>query len=288
MGCAVNPIVFQEKTETLTRALTKHKIAVIGGGIAGMEAARTAAIRGHEVTLYEKSEQLGGALVPASVLDFKEAERRLIAWYKKSLEKEGVKIILNATMDAGKVKALNVDTVVVATGGLPKMPTVKGIDGGNVFSATEILLGKKETRTDCVVIGGGQVGCEIAVWLKKQGGKVTIVEALDSLLVGGEEPVPYQNMRMLLDMLAFHQVDIKCAATVKENGKQEVVIETKNETEKLPADTVVVSVGYKADDSLYNKLYEELPASVWKIGDASLPTNIYHAVRDGYFVGKSI
>jgi 2-enoate reductase len=264
LTCAVNPGLFSEKSGPIVPAQVKKPVAIIGGGIAGMEAARVAKLRGHNVDLYEKSGKLGGVILAGSVPDFKDADRRLLKWYVRSLEILGVNIHLNSFMDLDKVKALHVDEVVVAVGATPRIPSIPGLDTEKAVSAVDALLGKKKVGERCVVIGGGQVGCEIAIWLKEMGENVVIVEMLGDLMTGGVEQVPLPNRLMLVDMVTYNNIPVKLKSKVERIEGRTVWIRTESGLEEIEADTIILSAGFVADNSLYNALNQELPCH-WEV-----------------------
>lgn len=281
--CAVNADMFSSK---LIPAPVKKKVCVIGGGVAGMETARIAALRGHDVTIYEKGSRLGGALIAAAVPDYKEADRRLLDWYTLQLSKAGVKISLNSEMTAELLQTIDADEIVAGTGTSERILPIPGADQEHVTPAIEVLLGNKTTGQRVVIIGGGQVGCEVALWLKEQGREVTVIEVQDSLLAGGAEPVPTANKLMLQDLLVYHQVKTYLNSKVMSIESESVLLETPEGKEIIPADSVIMSVGYNANDALYRKIAATIPKNVWLVGDAKQPSNILYAVKDGNAIGK--
>ncbi|MEK3685017.1 oxidoreductase [Paenibacillus sp. FSL R10-2736] len=288
LTCSVNPGLFYETSEPVTPAITKKSVTIIGGGIAGMEAARIAQTRGHHVDLYEKSDKLGGAVIAAAVPDFKDADRRLLDWYIRSLDQSGVTIHLNSPMDLEKVKRLKADEIVIAAGAIPRIPPIKGLNREEAVTAIDVLLGHKKVGETCVVIGGGQVGCEVAVWLQEQGKQVTVVEMLGELMTGGVEQIPIPNRLMLIDMVTYNKIQVKLNSRVDSLDGNFVNLITKDGTETIEADTVIISAGFSANESLYHAINEEFSVKVWNIGDSKVPTNIENAVRDGYAIGRSI
>lgn len=194
LQCAVNPDLFYENSTKgkLVPTTEPKKIAIIGGGVAGMECACIAAKRGHSVTIYEKSHVLGGRMVAASVPYFKVADRRLLAWFEKELRESGVKVELGKALALEEIETLDVDEIVVATGTTPFIPPIPGIDHESVVQVTDVLSGK-EVGDRIVLIGGGQVGLEVAVWLKKQGKDVIVAEALPELMAGAPEAIAVPN-----------------------------------------------------------------------------------------------
>lgn len=283
--CAVNPAVGRERDYQITEAKLKKKVCVIGGGVAGMEVARIAAQRGHEVDLYEKTDGLGGALRPASVPEFKDADRKLIQWYEREIKDAGVKVHLNTEMTVDKVKQLNPDETLVATGAKPKIPQLSGIE--NVVTAIDVLMGEVKVGNNCVIIGGGQVGCEIAVWLKEQGKQVTIVEAMSDLMVGGAEELCVANRLMLIDMLNFNKIDVKLNTKLLDIEEGAIRVMGEQGEEIIETDTAIISIGYYSDRNFYEELAQEVP-NVWYLGDQNTPTNIMYAIADGAAIGRSI
>ncbi|HQP00583.1 MAG TPA: FAD-dependent oxidoreductase, partial [Caldisericia bacterium] len=207
LSCAINPAVGRESDYRLEPANNQKNVMCIGGGVAGLEAARVAAIRGHKVTLYEKSNNLGGHLIEVSIPKFKEDYKRLLDWYKIQLKKLNVDIKLNTEVTFDLIKKEKPDVTIIATGSKPIIPVIPGIEKDKVATATDVLLGNKEVGEKVVVVGGGLVGCETALWLAQQGKKVTIVEMLSDLMIAGL-PVPHANRIMLIDLLKFNKVEV--------------------------------------------------------------------------------
>lgn len=288
MLCAVNADLFHEAEQALIPAETPKKVAILGGGIAGMEAARIAAARGHKVTIYEAGSQLGGATLAANVPDYKAASRRLLQWFEREIQKAGVEVKLNSPVSAEQAVALDADVLVVATGADAKIPPIPGVQNGNVMTAVDVLLNKAPVGEHVVVIGGGQVGCESAYELLRQGKQVSVVECLPALVSGGTEAISAAVVLMLQDLLNYYKADIHVSSSVKEIKAHTVVIESGGVQSELPADTVVLAVGYRANDALYTAL-KDCGKPVYLIGDAQKsPGNILHAVADGNAVGRKI
>ena len=288
MLCAVNADLFHEAEEALIPAKTPKKVAVIGGGVAGMEAARIAAARGHKVTIYEAGAQLGGATLAANVPDYKAASRRLLKWFERELDKAGVEIRLNCPVNSEQAAALDADALVVSTGADAKIPPIPGVHNANVLTAVDVLLKKAPVGQNVVVIGGGQVGCEVAYELLREGKHVSVVECLDGLVSGGTEAISAAVVLMLQDLLNYYKADIHVSTSVQEIKDHTVVIESDGVRSELPADTVVLAVGYKANDALYTAL-QDCGKELYLIGDAKKsPGNILHAVADGNEVGRRI
>ena len=239
--CALNPPVMQSKIYKLTPAKKQKKIAVVGGGIGGMEAAIVCAKRGHKVTLYEKSDKLGGVFIAAAAPSFKEKDRDLIAWYNREIYKYP-EITVKLNTEVKNTASLRADEIIVATGakavGLPIPGSEKGIQ------AVDYLLGNKEVGENVTVIGGGLTGCEIAYDLYLQGKKPTIVEMKNDLIVS--DSICLANTSYLRDFFNANKVPVYLEAKAKEINDGTVVITDKNgKSVEIEADSVVLSVGYK-------------------------------------------
>lgn len=288
MLCAVNADLFHEAEQALIPAESPKRVEIIGGGVAGMEAARIAAARGHKVTIYEAGAQLGGATLAANVPDYKAASRRLLDWFARELQNTGVEVKLNCPITSRQAAGLDADVVVVSTGANAKIPPIPGVHNANVITAVDMLLGKAPVGQKVVVVGGGQVGCEVAYEMLRDGKEVSVVECLDGLASGGTEPISAAVVLMLRDLLDYNHADVHLSTSVKEIKEDVVVIETNGVQRELPADTVVLAVGYTANDALYTAL-KDCGKELYLIGDAKKsPGNIMHAIADGNAVGRKI
>ncbi len=240
--CALNPETMQSKKYKLTPAKKSKKIAVIGGGIGGMEAAIVCAKRGHTVSLYEKTGVLGGVFIAAAAPSFKEKDRDLIAWYNREIMKyPSITVKLNT--EVKDIDSLGADEVIVATGSVANRIPVKGANEFGI-EAVEYLLKEKEVGDNVVVIGGGLTGCEIAYDLFLQGKKPTIVEMQDDLIT--TPGVALANTSFLRDCFKANNVPVYLESKTTEVRKDGVTIATKDgKTIDIPADSVILSVGYR-------------------------------------------
>lgn len=236
--CALNPQTMQGHKYDIVPAKTKRKIAVIGGGIGGMEVALTARARGHEVTIYEKSDRLGGVFIAAAAPAFKEKDKQLIRWYIDEVKKAGISVKLNTEIkDASSLKA---DKVVVATGAKPRRLNIPGVK--RAIEATDYLLGAP-VGEDVVIIGGGLTGCEIAYDLILKGKRPAIVEMKNDLIA--VRGVCLANSSYLRDYFKFKKTPVYLESRVTNIGEKEVTVLTDEGKEiKLKADSVITSVGY--------------------------------------------
>jgi len=288
LSCAVNPACGREREYQLSRTEEPKSVMIIGGGVAGMEAARVAATRGHKVVLYEKGKALGGHLVEAAVPDFKKDVSTLLDWYITQLKKLGVEIKTATQVSPEFVAKVNPDVIVLATGSGPVIPDIPGIENPNVITCIDLMLGKKKAVKDVVVIGGGLVGCETALWLAEDGKQVKIIEILPELMTGGL-PVPLMNRMMLIDLLALNNVDVLTSVNVQEITEGWIIVTDKGEGSqgRINADTVVIASGLTSDDDLFMKLAGQF-SHVYAIGDCQEPRNIMGAIWDGYEVGRIV
>ena len=237
--CALNPETMQSKKYKITKAKKSKKIAVIGGGIGGMEAAIVLSKRGHNVTLYEKSDKLGGVFIAAAAPSFKEKDRELIAWYIREVAKHPIEVKLNTEIK--DVTGLDVDEIIVATGATAKRIPIKGAD--RAIEAVDYLLGNKTVGENVVVIGGGLTGCEIAYDLYLQGKKPTIVEMQDDLVT--TPGICLANTSYLRDFFKTNKVPVYLETGVEAIEEGSVTVKSKDGKEiKVNADSVIMSVGY--------------------------------------------
>ena len=238
--CALNAQTMQSTKHYIQPAKVVKNVAVIGGGIGGMEAALVLAKRGHKVTLYEKTGELGGVFIAAAAPSFKEKDRALIAWYRRELTKYPIEIKLNTEIT--DIDALGADEVIIATGAKANRIPVPG--AGRAIQAIDFLLGERQVGQNVVIIGGGLTGCEIAYELYLQGKKPTIVEMLDDLVC--TPGICLANTSYLRDFFKANNVPVYLETGVTEIGDLHVTVKDKDgNTQQLQADDVILSVGYK-------------------------------------------
>ena len=237
--CALNPETMQSKKYRIEPAKKAKKIAIIGGGIGGMEAAILCAKRGHSVTLYEKTDKLGGVFIAAAAPSFKEKDRELIAWYIREVSKLPITVKMNT--EVTDIKTLDADEIIVATGAKAKRLPIQGAD--TAIEAVDYLLGNKTVGERVVVIGGGLTGCEIAYDLFLQGKKPAVVEMQDDLIT--TPGICLANTSYLRDCFKTNNVPVHLETAVSEITAEGVAVTHKDgTTEVIPADSVVLSVGY--------------------------------------------
>ena len=239
--CALDPTVMQSDKYKIIPAKKAKKIAVVGGGIGGMEAALLLTKRGHSVTVYEKSGRLGGIFIAAAAPSFKEKDRMLIAWYEREIGKYPIEVKLNT--EVTDLSALGADEIIIATGSTPKKLPIKGAE--KTIEAVDYLLGTAETGENVTIIGGGLSGCEIAYDLYLKGKKPTIIEMQNDLIVS--KYICLANTSYLRDFFNANKVPVYLESSVSEVGDGFVKIRDKNGNERsLKADSVITSVGYNS------------------------------------------
>ena len=237
--CALTPQTMQSKKYQIVKAKKAKNIAVIGGGIGGMEAAILLSKRGHKVTLYEKTGELGGVFIAAAAPSFKEKDRELIAWYIREVAKQKVEVKLNTEIT--NLDAISADEIIIATGAKAKKLPIKGAEKS--IEAIDYLLDKKEIGENVVVIGGGLTGCEIAYDLYLKGKKPQIVEMQDDLVT--TPGICLANTSYLRDFFKTNKVPVYLETGVSEILDGSVIIKDKEgNTQTILADTVITSIGY--------------------------------------------
>ena len=237
--CALNPETMQSKKYKIVPAKRKKNVAVIGGGIGGMEAARVLKLRGHNVTLYEKSGELGGVFIAAAAPSFKEKDKELIKWYKKQMKDLEIDIRLNT--EVKDFSSLNADEIIIATGSKPRKLSVPGAE--KAIEACDYLLDKTDVGDRVIVIGGGLTGCEIALDLYNKGKTPVIVEMKNDLIAA--KGVCLANSSYLRDFFELHKVEVYLETSVREITDTGIKAEDKNgKVFDIKGDSVILSVGY--------------------------------------------
>ncbi|MFH1154314.1 MAG: FAD-dependent oxidoreductase [Pseudomonadota bacterium] len=284
LNCAVNPQCCRERSAAYNPVLSRKRVLVVGGGVAGCEAARVLAIRGHEPVVYEQSARLGGNLIPAGAPDFKEDEIDLADWFAHQLATLKVDVHLHARVDKAFILSNRFDAVIIATGANPRRLNLG--DPETVHTAADVLVNKADPGQRVVVVGGGLIGCETALWLARQGRDVTVVEVLDKLLaVNG--PLCHANSDMLIQLLPYNGVTVKTSTSVKSYADGRLVCRTDHGDEVIDCDSLVLAVGYDPDRSLYDGIRFEVP-QVYVLGDARKVANIMYAIWDAFEVANGI
>lgn len=284
LSCVLNAENGFEETRAITPANEKKNVVIVGGGIAGLEAARVAAIKGHKVTLFEKDEVLGGQINLASVPPRKREVARAIVDLTQAVKEYEVDLRIGESADEGKIMALNPDAVIIATGAECFIPKISGYDNKNVVDAWKVLKGEENVFGKVTVVGGGLVGCETAEYLAAEGCKVTIVEMLDKIATGESATV----LPTLLEEFKNYGVEVLTKAKVMEITRNSVKVETEEGAKEIEADYIVMAVGAKPV-SFDTTEIEKAGINVTRIGDcAEKAADISNAIRTAYDAANSI
>ena len=275
--CAITPYTLNESARALKPLDKKKKIAVIGAGIAGMEFARIATLRGHEVTIYEKGNELGGVFIAAAAPKFKEKDKMLLKWYAKQMKDLNIKIEFNHEVTEEELNNLGVDEVIYAVGATRRNLNVDG--GEKAIDAIEYLRGEKEVGNNVVIIGGGLTGCEIAYDAVLNGKKPVIIEAQQYIL--NMPLLCAANSNMLKEIIRYYDIPVYTSAKVVKITDNEVVIEKDGEQQIIVADTVIKSIGY-------NNRGVENKANFHVIGDALKVGNLKDVIWDAYDLANTL
>lgn len=285
MTCLVNPRVGREFENDMVQAEKRKNVMVVGAGPAGLMASKTAAHRGHNVTLFEKDSHYGGAFRSAAYPLGKGELTTVISSLRKSCEDLGVKIQLNTKVTENLIISECPDTIIIATGSVPLTPDIEGIRSKNVVTAEDVLLGYVDVKSGPVVVcGGGEVGGETAEFIAETNVDVTILEMQPAIL----NDMVFQNRILLTELMEKRGVKVITNSKVSEITENEVIYSDKDgKMVTIPANTVVSAFGYKAYNPL-EKIARELCEEVYTIGSAIKAGNALVATKEGYEAGLKL
>ena len=260
--CALNPTTMDGGKYDLKPAKKSKKVAIVGGGIGGMEVARVCAMRGHKATIYEKTDKLGGVFIAAAAPEFKDKDKELIAWYRRQMEKLNIEIHFNT--EVTDITKLDADEIVIATGSSVRKLNMPGAE--RAIDATEYLLNEKEVGKNVVVIGGGLTGCEVAYDLFLKGKNPVIVETKNDLMaVPG---ICLANSSYLRDFFKWKKVPVYLNSKCSQFKEKSVVVATPNGEEEVKADSIILAIGYNPNP------IAEKAKNVHIVGDANRIGNL--------------
>ena len=284
VACVLNAENGFEETRMITPATIKKNVIVIGGGPAGLEAARVAAKKGHKVTLFEKQNRLGGQLNIADVPPRKREMHRAVQDLVQAVRTEGVFMRLGETATMEALVAMKPDAVIVAVGASSFTPALPGVDGANVVDAWKVLSGEQKVQGRVAVIGGGLVGCETAEYLAEQGCKVSVVEKQDTIADGISNTV----LPTLLENYRTYGVEQFTGHQLKSIAIDQLVCENKEGTEvRIPCDYVVMAIGSRSVSFDATTLTDN-GIAVIKVGDCFEVADISHAIATGYDAANAL
>lgn len=285
MCCAVNAEVGIEARAHMVKPCNKQKVVVIGGGIAGLESARKSAERGADVVIIEKGNRLGGTARDIATPDWKYRFRQLFDWYDLQIKKLGIKVLLNTSVESEHEELQNADRIFVATGSVPFVPNIEGIESANVHNVLDVHKNMTLANGEKIVVcGGGLSGCELALELAEDGKNVTLVEMRDKIAVDAAN----FNGWVLQIKLAKAGVKILTDTVVKKMSIDGVTVDNAGTETLLPADSIVHAFGIRSENALGIELMKKYPGRVQIIGDANAVNCIFDAVHDGYNAAMSL
>ncbi|MDO8490556.1 MAG: FAD-dependent oxidoreductase, partial [Dehalococcoidia bacterium] len=284
LRCSVNPAAGREAEFVLKPASRSKRVLVVGGGPAGMEAARLAAMRGHRVLIYEKNDGLGGQLLPAAAPPGKDDIGRFAAYLTGQVRKYKINVELNSEVTPALVQELKPDAIVVATGIKPAIPPITGLSTSGYVTAEDVLTGKAQTGDRVAIIGGGIVGCETAEYLADKGRKVAILEMMPKLATG----MVLLPRWLLLKRISAKGIRTLVGVKVEEAARDRVTFVGKDgKKEAIEVDSIVLAAGAKANNDLYQQIKGSVP-EVYLVGDAREPCSIIEAIGEAARVGYDI
>jgi len=283
--CLQNPAVGREKEFEIRKAKKPKKVAVIGGGPAGLEAARVAALRGHEITLYEKEADLGGQIRMGRVPPKRGELGKVTDHLARQVKKLGVQVELGKNITKETVKNLDAEVIVLASGAAPLVPDIEGIDQRHVVYAAEVLAGKASVGKRVVIVGAGLVGMETADYLAEHGKDIILLELLETT------PPDMGNANRIYFEEVFKEkgIEVIFGAKVERIDEDGIVYDRKGWTRKLMAiDTVVLATGAVAEDSLEKTIRNEKRVTFFTVGDCVKARNVMEAIYEGSKIGREI
>jgi 2,4-dienoyl-CoA reductase (NADPH2) len=282
ISCTVNAMLGHEREYEIKRTARPKKVMVIGGGPAGMEAARIAAARGHKVTLFEKENRLGGQVIFAAQGPHKQGLNTLTKFLSGQLKKTGVTVRTRHEITPSQVQQESPDVVILAAGAVPLVPPISGISQKNVVTANDVLIGKASPGHSVIVIGGGRVGLEVAEVLAKKGTKVTIVEMLKR--IGNDMGLSFRAPAIR----TLRKLGVQMLASARAESLQDgaLILDKEGEKIRIEADTIILAAGARSNNQLADLLKGKFDLHV--VGDCARPRNILESIAEGARIARDI
>ena len=286
--CSVNPRIYRENRVPLVLEKSPHprKVVVVGAGPAGIKTSLTLCQRGHDVVLIDEKSELGGQLIYATQGEYKEDLRNYLNYLRIQVKKSHIQVRLNTKANREIIESENPDTLILAIGAEPCIPQIKGIDHRNVFEATKFIeRGFDKAKKRVTIIGGGSIGCEIALELAKLGKEVNLIELGNRLAPNGNE---LYRTDLFMYLLNNKHINIMLESRCAEIASDSCLIETKDGTmNKIGHDELVISTGFKQNTEALFSLFGIVPDTRY-VGDCKRVASVTEAVTEGYFLGASI
>ena len=285
IACSVNPLTGKEYKIKIEKAIKSKKVLIIGGGPAGMEAARVAAIRGHEVILCEENDKLGGQLILATIPPYKEEMKSILEYYNQKLNELEIEIKLRKKITLRDIEKISPEVIILATGAKPFIPPIPGIKSKNVVTAWDVLMNNEKLGENVLIVGGGMVGCETAEYLAESGRNVTIVEMLPNIAID----VEIRSRVFLLNRLSSNnKVKILVNTKLEEIiDNKAVLVSNKNIKKVLEVDNIILACGSKPNNELA-KIIKPIFKETYEIGDCKKPRKVLEAIHEGFHIGNLI
>jgi len=284
LRCAVNAAAGRGLDASITPATVKKRVVVVGGGPAGLEATRVAALKGHEVILFERGNRLGGQLLLAACPPYKGVLAELVDYFEAQITRLGVRVELGKEATPEMILKTKPDVVVIATGVIRSVHQIPGMAEAKTVEAADVLTGKVEAGGNVVIIGGGVTGGETAEFLALEGKNITIVEMIDEIATGMEA----KHRQYLLERLNLLGVSILTGTKAEEVEPGCLVVSTESGSrQRISADTIIMATGVTPDQRLYQELSGKV-VEIYLAGDCVQPRRIFEAIHEGFLVGLAI